>query len=113
MNKIFLIIVLIASSYGQAKGIERLGVGTANCSLFLDNSESADALTMPMFGSYAQGAFATMNTVSRQLFPDAKIILTFSPDTAVLRRVLRKHCDDNLTQNFHDAVLEVWIGNAK
>ena len=112
MNKIFLIIVLIASSYGQAQKVIRMGAGNTDCSEFLDYAEDKDSLEMTFHGSYAQGVFATMNTVSEAGLLNEGVT-TFAPKIATLRRVLMKYCDENLTRDYHDAVLAVWVANAK
>ena len=113
MNKIFLILVLIASAYGQANTVARMGVGASSCSVYLDYAENKDDQHY-LFGSYAQGAFATLNEVSgAELFPNQKEIILFEPKTPTLRRVLMKHCDENLTQDFHEAVIRVWYEYAK
>ena len=63
MNKIFLILVLIASSYGQAYIL--LGAGALDCSEYLDSAEKGRYATdMGLFGGYAQGVFTTMNMLS-------------------------------------------------
>ena len=112
MNKIFLILVLLVSSYGQAVNVARMGVGASSCSVFLDYAEDKDGPMMLMFGSYAQGVFAAFNEVSSsELLPEMRGL--FEPKTPTLRRVLMKHCDENLTQDFHEAVIRVWYANAK
>ena len=113
MNKIFLILVLIASSYGQANTVSRMGVGGSSCSVYLDVAENKDDQTFYLFGSYAQGAFAIFNEVSSsKLLPNNKSGL-FEPKASSLRRVLMKHCEENLTEDFHEAVIRVWYAYAK
>jgi len=111
MNKIFLILVFLVSSYGQA--FMQLGTGTSNCSEFLDNAEDKDSIGMSLHVSFAQGVFMTMNMSSAIGVLPYKKDIEFSPSTPTLRRVLMKFCDNNLTMNFHQATLYVWAENAK
>ena len=112
MNKIFLILVLIASSYGQAYIL--LGAGALDCSEYLDSAEKGRYATdMGLFGGYAQGVFTTMNMLSEIGGLPYKEGIQFTPNTSTLRRVLMKHCNENLTMKYHQAVGIVWVENAK
>ena len=111
MNKIFLILVLIASGYGQAFML--LGTGSTNCSEFLDNAEEKDSISMGLYGSFAQGVFTTMNMSSEAGVLPYKEGIEFSPNTPTLRRVVMRFCDENLTMNYHQALINVWAQNAK
>ena len=115
MNKIFLILVLIASSYGLAEKVIRMGAGNTSCSQFLDYAEDKDSLEMTLHGSYAQGVFATMNAISRMgLIDNPELNKTeFAPTIEILRRVLMKHCNEKLTQDFHNAVFITWMNYAQ
>lgn len=111
MNKIFLILVLIASSYGQA--ITTMGAGESNCSEFLDNAEVKDSINMAFYGSFAQGVFMTMNSASSNGILPYKEGIEFAPNTPTLRRVVMRFCDENLTMNYYLALINVWAENAK
>ena len=112
MNKIFLILVLIASSYGQAYEIS--GAGVSNCSDFLDAAEKGTyASNTVLFVSYAQGAFTTLNMFSEMGKLPYKEGIQFSPSPTTLRRVFMKFCNENLTMDYSQAVTYVWAENAK
>ena len=111
MNKIFLILVFLVSSYGQAFML--IGPGALNCSEFLDEAEDKDSIGMSLYGSFAKGVFTTMNMSSDIGVLPYKKGIQFSPNSPTLRRVLMKFCDKNLTMNFHQATVYVWAENAK
>ena len=117
MNKIFLIIVLIASSYGYSL-FKPFGAGASDCSSMLDASDKGiESVDFSVFGGYAQGVFVTLNSVasigalggSMAEFNYKKLETPYP----MLKRVLDRYCDNNLTELYHNAVVGAWIENAK
>ena len=117
MNKIFLILVLIASSYGYSL-FRPFGVGASDCSSMLDASDKGmNSVDFSMYGIYAQGVFVTMNSVASigglaGNFEEFNYKKLETP-LPMLKRVLDRYCDNNLTQNYHTAVVDAWMENAK
>ena len=117
MNKIFLIIVLIASSYGYSS-FRPFGVGTSDCSSMLDASDKGmNSVDFSMYGIYAQVVFVTLNYVaSFGVFGEDYAEFNYKKletPLPMLKRLLDRYCDNNLTENYHNAVVRTWIENAK
>ena len=117
MNKIFFILVLLVSSYGYSS-FRPFGVGASDCSSMLDASDKGmNSVDFSMYGIYAQGVFVTMNSVASigglsGNFAEFNYKKLETP-LPMLKRVLDRYCDNNLTQNYHTAVVDAWMENAK
>ncbi len=111
MKKIYFVLILCVSSYGYSYSF--LGVGSKNCSNYLDEAENTDSPAFYIYGSFAQGTLMTIN-----MFAEGKVIdelgeKNFNPEGGTLKRVLMKHCEENLTKNYFEAVLDVWTEYAR
>ena len=105
MKKIYFVLILFVSSYGFSSSF--LGVGSQNCSHYLEEAEYTNQ-TFYIYTSFAQGTFMTMNMFSEEKIIEELGERYFVPDTTTLERVLIKHCEENLTKVYFAAVLEVW-----
>ena len=111
MNKIFLIIVLIASSYGHTYMV--LGLGTSECGEVSALAQNIDSPGLELYLIHAQGAFSAMNGLSEIGYLNIPNKVEFSPKKVTLKLLIKKYCDENLTDNFQDAVMSIWAQNAK
>ena len=115
MNKIFLILALSICSYGamSQEGIYSvLGAGQKECGEVVDVAEQAgfDSASYFFYVSFTMGVISTLNGTSEYIYGSKK---NFAPKTKTLYRVIKKHCEENLTMKFHRASVDMWVKNAK
>ena len=111
MKKIYFVLILCVSSFGHS--LVALGAANQNCASFLEDVESLPDTAFSMYGSFAQGTLMTFNWMSENNALGIKDGDLFEPDTNTMERVLVKHCEENLTQMYFEAVLAIWFINAK
>ncbi len=100
MKKIYLILMLVMSSYGYSY----FQIGTQNCAKFLDEIEK-DTIVGGYMLMYAAGMIDAKNF--EFMFEKG-----FEPDEPLLRRSLVKYCEKNLSVRFYRAVNDLWLKNA-
>lgn len=115
MNKIFLILVFISSSYAfvseDKERYEVLGPGLSECGEVVEAAEKG--LVSPrylVFVAYAQGVITTLNATSSYIYDEQ---LNFAPKFPTLSRVIKNYCNENLLDVFHESVVTLWVENAK
>ncbi len=105
MKKIYLILMLVMSSYGFSLNYQ---IGDDSCGVFLDQMDE-NVVKGQWYMMYAVGWFEAHNFLSKNGILAGMTENQFSPDQSVLRRSLIKYCNDNLSQKFYLAVGNVWL----
>ena len=100
MKKIYLILMLVISSYGYSLNY---GIGTDSCGVFLDEMENKTEIS-GYFIVFALGWIEATNFLSKGNVYSGANNKQFTPGESVLRRTLIKYCDNNLSSQFGHAV---------
>ena len=109
MKKIYLILMLVMSTYGYSYNYQ---IGQTSCAEFLDEMDRGSVKGQWLL-MYAMGWYDANNLLSEGGVLGLGFEKQYAPDLPVLKRSLIKHCDDNLSQKFYMAIGNMWIDEVK
>ena len=120
MNKILLILTLSSCSYGLISHESKdprnetsslLGAGQLECGQVVEAADKGlDSDGYFYYLMYAQGVISTLNFTQRYIYEEKR---NFAPSIPTLKRLMKKHCEENLTINFFSSISAFWVENAK